>query len=254
MKKTVYQIDTPIDAFVFDCDGTLSLVEGIEVLAEQNGVAERVRELTAYAMGEAGLSPDIYQERLDLVRPSRHQAVDLAQHYFVNRVPAIIEVIALLQRLGKAVYVVSAGVNPSVTLFATMLGVPAEHVFAVDLEFDMSGDYKDYDRAAYPAQDNGKRVIADQIKARHQCLVWIGDGMNDMVVKPDVKRFIGYGGAFYRPNIAKNSDYYIKCQSIAPLLALGLTAYEVAQLDEGALALYQEGLQLIIAGQVDIIV
>jgi phosphoserine phosphatase len=251
MQKSNYQIDTPINAFVFDCDGTLSLIEGIEVLAEQNGVGERVHELTAYAMGEAGLNPDIYQERLALVRPSRQQAVDLAQHYFANRVPAIIEIIKILQALGKAVYVVSAGVNPAVKLFATMLGVPAENAFAVDLKFEQDGAYQDYDRAAHPAQDNGKRVIADQIRAQHESLIWIGDGMNDMVVKPDVKRFVGYGGAFYRPNIAKNSDYYIKCQSMTPLLALGLTANEVASLDVDAHKLYQEGLHLIEADEVE---
>ncbi len=252
MQISPYQIDAPINAFVFDCDGTLSLIEGIEVLAEHNGVGERVRELTEYAMSEAGLNSDIYRERLALVRPTRQQAIDLAQHYFVARVPSIIAIIEILQTLGKAVYVVSAGINPSVKLFANMLGIKSESVFAVDLKFGAKGEYNDFDHTAAPSKEHGKRLIADHIKATHQRVIWIGDGMNDLVVKPDVVRFIGFGGAFYRPKIAKNSDYYIKCPSMTPLLALGLTEHEVAQLGTDALKLYQEGLQLIEADEVEL--
>ena len=41
-----FQLADPVDAIVFDCDGTLSLIEGIAVLAHANGVGEHVRELT----------------------------------------------------------------------------------------------------------------------------------------------------------------------------------------------------------------
>lgn len=248
-----YQIDQAINAFVFDCDGTLSLVEGIEVLAEQNGVGERVRELTQHAMSETGLNSQIYHERLDLVRPTRQQTVALAQIYFAKRVPDIIGVIETLQSLGKAVYVVSAGVNPAVTLFATMLGVPADHVYAVDLHFSQQGQYERYDASSYPSQNNGKRAVADLIKERHRRLVWIGDGMNDLVVKPDIERFIGYGGAFYRPKIAANSDFYLKCESMAPLLALGLTPEEIAGLDDQGQSLYQAGCDLIASDDVEML-
>lgn len=39
-----------IDAIVFDCDATLSQIEGIDGLAKVNGVEERVRLLTEEAM------------------------------------------------------------------------------------------------------------------------------------------------------------------------------------------------------------
>ncbi len=252
MNNITDSLNSPIDAFIFDCDGTLSLIEGIEVLAEQNGVGPRVHELTAYAMGEAGLCSTIYQERLTLVRPNRRQVIELAQNYFASRAPDSIAVIEALHALDKAVYVVSAGVNPAVRLFATMLGIPAEHVFAVDLKFSMTGDYEGYDQSAYPTENNGKRIIAHAIKERHERLIWIGDGMNDLIVKPDVARFIGYGGAFYRPKIAQHSDFYLTCQSMAPLLALGLTHSEIETLEGKTRALYTQGLELIEAGDVEI--
>lgn len=252
MNITEFQVNIPVNAFVFDCDGTLSLIEGIEVLAQQNGVGERIKALTEYAMSEAGLSSDIYRERLNLVQPSRLQTVELAQQYFAARVPGIVAVIETLQSLGKAVYVVSAGINPAVTLFAAMLGIPANHVTAVDLNFSAVGDYESYDEQAYPAQHEGKRIIANKIKARHDTLIWIGDGMNDVVVKPDILRFIGYGGAFYRPKIAAAADFYLKCQSMAPLLALGLTAQECISLSNKGRTLLDEGLALIAQGEVEI--
>lgn len=233
-------ISQPVDAFVFDCDGTLSLLEGIEVLAEENGVGERVAELTEYAMSEAGITPSLYQERIGLVKPSRRQVIALAQKYFNQRVPDIVKLIEILQGLGKAVYIVSAGVNPAVILFAEMLGVTAENVFAVDLKFSQDGSYEGYNVDAYPAQAGGKQVIAQQLKQKHPRIIWIGDGMNDAVVKPEVTRFIGYGGAFYREKIAKLSDFYIKSKSIAPVLVLGLTANEAHALTGEALTLYQE--------------
>ncbi|PHQ82351.1 MAG: phosphoserine phosphatase [Coxiella sp. (in: Bacteria)] len=245
-------VTEPINAFVFDCDCTLSFLEGIEVLATENGVGERVGELTRYAMSEVGLLPDIYQERLALVRPSRSQTIKLAQQYYASRVPEIVSLISVLQALGKAVYVVSAGINPAVKLFAGMLDVPADNVFAVDVTFTEAGDYVGFDASAYPSQLAGKRKVADLIKLKHQRLVWIGDGMNDLVVKPDVERFIGYGGAEYRHKIAENSDFYITCKSMSPALALGLTAQEATALDGEARDLLQIGMSLIEAQSLEV--
>lgn len=245
MTQKDYIISQSIDAFVFDCDGTLSFLEGIEVLAEENGVGARVKELTEYAMSEAGITSSLYQERLDLVKPTYHQVVALGEQYFAKRVPDIVRLIAVLQSLGKAVYIVSAGVNPAVKLFGEMLGVSADHVVAVDLQFSEDGSYQGYNKSALPAQKDGKRFVAQEIKKQHPRLVWIGDGMNDMAVKPEVARFIGYGGAFYREKIAKLSDYYITSQSIAPVLALGLIQAESDVLSGENLSLYHQARALL---------
>ena len=122
----------------------------------------------------------------------------------------------------------------------------------MDLRFSPTGDYESYDETAYPSHNSGKRIIADKIKSRHDTLLWIGDGMNDLVVKPDILRFVGYGGAFYRPKIAAAADFYLKCQSMAPLLALGLTAEECASLPATARTLYEEGLELIAQDEVEL--
>ena len=54
----VWQLKTSIDALIFDCDGTLSRIEGIDVLADQNGVGDAVKQLTHDAMTHMGLNPE----------------------------------------------------------------------------------------------------------------------------------------------------------------------------------------------------
>lgn len=243
-------LSDPIDAIIFDCDGTLSIIEGIEVLGRANGVGDRIKELTEQAISHIGMSPELYRERIELTRPARSQVIHLAQQYYAARAPSVAGVIEVLQQLGKSVYVVSSGINPAVMLFASMLGIPAAHVYAVKVNFSGSGDYLGYDESSVLTQRLGKRMIAEQLKTKHPRLIWIGDGMNDVIVKDQVVRFIGFGGAVYRDNVATQSDYYVTSQSMAPILPLCLTQVEANRLSSNVQTLYQEGLRLIDQGEV----
>lgn len=245
-----FQLSDPIDAVVFDCDGTLSLIEGIETLARANGAGARVKELTEQAISHTGMSPEVYQERLELMQPTRLQLIDLAQRYYASRAPSVAAVIDVLQRLGKSIYVVSSGMNPAVTLFSTMLGIPANHVYAVNITFSGSGEYLGYDKSSVLIEYSGKQVIARNITAKHKRVLWVGDGLNDVVVTPEVTRFVGYGGLAYREKVAQQSAYYMMCQSMTPILPLSLAQNEVELLADDACRLYKEGLALITSGEV----
>lgn len=249
MKPSDYELDKAVDAVVFDCDGTLSTIEGINCLADINGVGEQVRVLTEKAMSQTGLSDRLYEERLSLVRPNRQQVIDLAMTYFSTRVYQVAEVIDLLQSLGKAVYVVSAGINPAVKLFASMLEVPAHQVIAVDIQFSRDGQYKGYDKACPCGHFSGKKLIAKKIKHDHPRLVWVGDGMNDVAVMGEVVRFVGFGGCQYREKVASMSDFYLKTVAMTPVLPLVLTAGEVSALADKQL--FQAGVSRIEAGEVE---
>ena len=59
------------DIICFDCDSTLSKIEGIDELAKQVGMGEAMSKLTDAAMnGEVPLEA-VYQQRLSLIRPNR---------------------------------------------------------------------------------------------------------------------------------------------------------------------------------------
>ena len=244
MKSQTYswQLQAPLDAVVFDCDGTLSMLEGIDVLAEQNGVGAKVHELTELAMGSDGISADLFQQRMSLVKPSRTQLIALAEAYFTSRVTDIVRVLDALRSVGKAIYVVSAGLNPAVTLFAEMLDIDADHVFAVDVTFTAEGDYQNFEANSPTARHGGKREVIQFIQHKYPRVMHIGDGMNDVEVSDMVERFIGYGGACFRTRIAEQCEFYIRSASLAPVLPLALTAAEVNQLNPQGRRAYQDGL------------
>ena len=221
----------PIEAIVFDCDGTLSHIEGIDELANANGVGEQVTQLTAQAMGQVGMNPELYEQRLNWVLPTAQQVTGLIRTYFQHQTPDLLPVLQILRRLGKSIYIVSAGISTAVVGFGELLAVEKANIFAVDVFFDNNGNYLDFDRQSPLVYANGKRAIVQQLKQKHTQIAFVGDGSNDLVVADLVTRFIGYGGAYYREHIKQSCSYYIAEPSMAPLLSFCLTRAELAQLN-----------------------
>ncbi|HSW93522.1 MAG TPA: HAD-IB family phosphatase [Gammaproteobacteria bacterium] len=236
-----WQLKTPLDAIVFDCDGTLSTIEGIDQLAEFHGAGDAVRELTATAMGKTGLTPDIYQERLDLILPTRQLMDKLGQQYCKNLTPDSQDVIRLLQRLGKPIYIVSAGLTPAIAILAEQLHIPQNHIYAVNIEFDSEGKFCHYEHDSPLVQNAGKKIIVTALLKKHPRIGYIGDGLNDVVVRDLVTRFIGYGGIYYRSNIEALCDFYITTPSMTGVLPLLLTQSEVEGLSVAEKSLYNQG-------------
>ena len=245
MTITDWQLQTPISAIVFDCDGTLSAIEGINELAKYNGVCDEVEVLTAKAMGQTGLNSALYQKRLDLVEPHQQQLQQLGHTYFSHCVPDAQSVIQTLLRLNKSIYIVSAGLNPAVSIFGELLKIPCENIYAVNVQFDQEGNYLDYERSSPLINNNGKRLIVNDLKSQHENIIHIGDGLNDFVTHDLVTRFIGYGGIFYRESLADLCDYYINTASLASLLPLALTYQEYTNLMIDDQELYSKGVSAI---------
>jgi phosphoserine phosphatase len=239
-----WQLKTPIDAVVFDCDGTLSELEGINELAQKNAVLDEVANLTDVAMSETGITNDIYQQRISLTKPTKQQVLQLGQDYFFKRSLDLMAVLEVYQKLNKALFIVSAGVNPAVKIFAELIEIPVENVYAVDLFFDKQGNFKDYDRQSPLTDKHGKAKILAEIKKRFQRVAHIGDGMNDFEAGESSTRFIGYGGVYYREKLARQCDYYIQSASLLPMLPLTLCEDELELLTADQRDHYYDGLEL----------
>ena len=238
------------DAVFFDCDGTLSRIEGINFLAERNGVGQIVIELTEHAMSQASLSKELYEQRLSHVRPSRRDFDHLVQAYYDNVSEDLIPVITLLQALGVAVYVISAGNNPAVSEFAQKLGIPACQVFCVDVAFDQLGNFQSYDQSSPLIRSGGKAELIQQVRASHgwSQVVLVGDGMNDAEASGAVEVFVGYGGHGYREKIAEMASVYLSHPSMAALLPIVLSSSETNQLSKVDKQLYEKGLRVLSDG------
>ncbi len=216
MKKRT--LDAPPDVVIFDCDGTLSTIEGVTELARQNGVFQQVCDLTEQAMATSGVNESLYKQRLDLIQPTLAQVQALADNYWENITPGVIEVIQVLQSSGKSVFVASAGIAQAVELFAQKLNISSDRVYSVSVSFDDTGNYQDFDRASPLVRQYGKAEIADDLRQSYSSIVHIGDGMNDAEAAGAVDLFVGYGGSYYRQSIADLSDVYLTEKSMTAVL------------------------------------
>jgi phosphoserine phosphatase len=202
---------------VFDCDSTLTSIEGIDELAGAH-IAE-IRALTAAAMEGRVPLEEVYGRRLQIIRPSGHEVAALGRKYVQRLVEDARETLAALLWLGKDVRIVSGGLRPPVEALARELGVRGEAVAAVDIRFDATGGYADFEHDSPLARGGGKlAVVRDWGLARPRLMV--GDGATDLEVRPEVDCFAAYMGVAYRENVAAAADIVLSEESLAPVLAL----------------------------------
>jgi phosphoserine phosphatase len=225
------------DEIFFDCDSTLSTIEGIDELARLKGVEERIVALTNAAMN--GLIPlqEVYAERLRLLRPTRADMHAIEQAYRRTVVPDARETIAALHQLGRRCFVVSGGLADAVIGFAEWLGIPRRQVHAVGLSYNqLSGRWWDYQTCAQGNPDesylmyddgpltkqHGKAEVIGAARTPGQRAMLVGDGSSDLAAAGAVNLFCGFGGVVARPVVAAQSHAFIASESIAPALLLAL--------------------------------
>jgi phosphoserine phosphatase len=210
------------DVICFDCDSTLSRVEGIDELARRSGLFEQVAALTEAAMnGELALE-DVYANRLDLIKPDKAAIDWLAQLYIAEMVEGVSETIKTLQANNKLIHIISGGLRQAILPLAEQLGIPEAHVHAVDVLFDDDGNYQDFARHSPLAVSGGKARICRRLRIHHSSLVMIGDGKTDLEAKLAGAYMIGFGGVVRRPLVEEQADSYVVDASLAAVLPLVL--------------------------------
>lgn len=221
---------TPLDAIVFDCDGTLSAIEGIVELAKINGQGETVEALTATAMGVSGLNAGLYAKRLHLTQPTYEQVIQLGQDYILQLTPDTLDTFAQFTRLNKPIFIVSAGLKLAVDILGAHLDIPKEHIYAVDIHFDQHGRYLNFDESNPLCNNDGKRHVIQQLQKHYPRIALIGDGKNDLACKDMIERFIGFGGHYRHALVEVEAEYYTDKCSLLTVLPYCLTAEEYKKL------------------------
>jgi len=217
----------PYGTVAFDCDSTLSAMEGIEELARDD---VEVRELTRAAMEGRVPLEEVFGRRLALVRPTRADVERIGRLYVEKLVPGVGALVAALQALGKEVHVVSGGLLPAVRHVAETLAIPAARVHAVELTFDAQGAYADFERGSPLARAGGKIDVLRALTRAGVPLAFVGDGATDLEAAPVCARFVAYGGVVRREAVlsaARVKSLEPDFRSLVPLL---LSPAEVATL------------------------
>jgi phosphoserine phosphatase len=255
------------DHIIFDCDSTLTTIEGIDVLAESAGKKWRVEVLTRAAMdGELDLE-EVYAKRLRAVRPTRGQIQEIRRRYKRNIVEDAAAVITTLQQFGHQVYIISGGLAEPVEEFGIYLGVPRAHIRAVGVRYNqLSGNwwqrqthydvadehYLTFNEGALTVSDGKAEIVQQLVGGKNGRTLLIGDGSSDLLAGDAVDLFVGYGGVVARERVLAEAPVFIHSLSLAPLLALAAGPAMLARLNRseqlGPLA--QKSIQLIKTGAI----
>ncbi|GAB5491372.1 MAG: phosphoserine phosphatase [Phototrophicaceae bacterium] len=257
---------TGYDLLFFDCDSTLSTIEGIDELAKLKGKEARVGLLTDKAMnGDLDLS-EVYGKRLKAIRPTRGQLKAIEKRYIDTEVEDAKEVIAALHFLGKKVYIISGGLVDAVRGFGRRLGVSPENIRAVELEYnELSGEWWRYNEPQAQHEktyleyvegpltiSSGKPAIIDELTGdQHGRRFMIGDGSSDLATRDMVDLFVGYGGVVSRDKVKNESDIFIATLSLAPVLPIVSGASGYAKIKGTQYqALFEKGIKLALENDV----
>jgi len=196
----------------FDCDSTLSTIEGIDELARARGEAvfEKVVALTDAAMnGDIALN-EVFPRRMEIIRPNRETCDAVARLYCETITPGTPELISRLKAEGWTLVIVSGGFAPLIEPLARQLGI--DHVEAVPLYLDEKGEYAGYGEDYPTTRNGGKNEIVQEWKSAllPERVILTGDGISDLETYPDVDLFIGFGGVVQRPKVMTGADLWIE--------------------------------------------
>jgi phosphoserine phosphatase len=204
----------------FDCDSTLSAIEGVDELARLRGpaVLAQVAAMTNDAMDGKIPLEQVFARRLEIIRPGRAEAEAVGQQYIQEIEPTAYATVAKLKAAGWTPVIVSAGYTQAIEPLAAMLGI--SRIEAVRLKFDAAGKYAGFDEAHPATRQGGKPEIVRALQREFSPLrtVAVGDGVSDLETKPVVDMFVGFGRYTARAKVKAGASVFI--HSLADLVAL----------------------------------
>lgn len=212
----------PVKLICFDCDSTLSAIEGIDEMARLRGpeTFRRVEQMTRDAMEGRIALDDIFRLRLELIKPTRAEAASIGELYVRTVEPTARAALAALRAAGWTPVIVSGGYTQAIEPLAGFLGIA--RVEAVRLVFDGAGNYAGYHAAHPAARRGGKPEIVRALRAelRPERTVLVGDGVSDLETRDEVDLFVGFGRYAERAAVQAGAHRFVhRLDEIPPLLA-----------------------------------
>ena len=210
----------PTKLIVFDCDSTLSAIEGIDELAREKGseIFNNVVALTHAAMNGDVALDEVFSSRLTIIQPDYTTCQKVGQLYIDNVEPTALETITKLKQRGYTPIILSGGFKRLIEPLATFLGI--DRVEAVPLNLDENGNYSGFD-SSYPTTYNGGKLeIIEKLKEEFtpERIIMVGDGVSDLETINGVDLFVGFGKYTNRAKVREGAHHFI--HSLADLLEI----------------------------------
>ncbi len=195
----------------FDCDSTLSAIEGVDELARAEGPATfaLVEAMTNEAMGGTLPVEAVFARRLEIIRPNRSNVEHVGRRYIETIEPTALQTVRGLAARGWTPVIVSGGFRQVIRPLADALGIA--RVEAVDLYFNEDGTYRGFDDSFPTTRSGGKPEILKSLLAQYSATeaVMVGDGVSDLETKSVATRFIGFGRYIVRPAVRAGAAEFI---------------------------------------------
>ena len=229
---------------LFDCDSTLTEVEGIDELATEPHHQDTIADLTHQAMAGDCRLEDVYGQRLEMLNPTRSEIRSVKNRYKATAVPHARATVTALHDAEVEAWIISGGLADPVLEFAAWLGIEADRVRAVETEFDpfdgnwweparAEARYASY-RSDELASTEGKAdIIRTSVTTKGRRLL-VGDGVSDLAAAHAVDLFVAYAGVAERAAVVDEAPVVITSHSISPILALALGPERVKEMIGGA--------------------
>ncbi|MBI3805852.1 MAG: phosphoserine phosphatase SerB [Nitrospirae bacterium] len=214
---------------VMDMDSTLVQIEGIDELAKEAGVGEKVIAITHRAMNGELSFPEALRERVRLLKGL---PVGALQRVYKRMpfTPGAKELVSVLKKLGYRTAVLSGGFDYFSSRVKESLGL--DYAYSNSLEIkegvvtgEIVGEIVDGKKKAALMEEIARKekITLDQVIA-------IGDGANDL---PMITR-AGLGIAFNaKPRVRAEAHYSITQKNLdAILYLLGITEKDLAEMKQ----------------------
>jgi phosphoserine phosphatase len=212
----------PPKLLCFDCDSTLSAIEGVDELARLHGpgVYAEVEAQTVAAMEGRIAVEAVFGRRLAIIRPTRADAEAIGRLYLEHIEPTAAATVAAARAAGWTPVILSGGFRQCIAPLAAHLGI--QRVEAVDLYFDAVGRYTGFDEQYPTTRSGGKPAVIAALRRELQPVrtVMVGDGVSDLEARDEVDLFVGFGRYAGRAKVKAGAHAYITSLSeLIPLLA-----------------------------------
>lgn len=190
---------------IFDCDSTLTGIEGFDELARKKGLFDQVKVITSAGMnGEIPFHESLLG-RLKILKPSKEDLEWLGARYIECLLIDAKEVIGELKKRRFEIFILSGAFFPAVKILADYLGIDGDKVHALSVE------------SLETNLDFFKTEIAQKIQ-QSGSTVLVGDGVTDYEAGKFVTLFIGFGGIVRREKLKKLSAVYLEEPRLQPIL------------------------------------
>lgn len=198
---------------IFDCDSTLSSIEGIDELARAAGydVSQKIAQMTNEAMEGKIPIESVFAKRLEIIQPSRDAVAKIGDLYIEMVEPNAKQVISTLKEQGWTPFILSAGYVQAIAPLAKYLSI--DSIEAVKLFFNEDGSYRDFDRNYPTTRNGGKLEIVEKLRNSNlapEKIIMVGDGVSDLETKPGVDLFVGFGRYAVREKVQAEANCYIR--------------------------------------------